>query len=96
MNLHSLTGTTDASFEGLMNTRFSWEWETRARQAWLQLSGGSPVGLTHLILGTLMRMLGLYWGLAVFMGELEGWLSEVGRVGFGCGGPAVGKVHFRT
>lgn len=43
-----------------------------------------------------MRMLGLYWGLAVFMGELEGWLSEVGRVGFGCGGPAVGKVHFRT
>lgn len=83
--------TAGVSFEVLVS-----KWVGNQREASLtSLSGGSRVGLTHLIPGAFMRILGLDWGPAVLMGslELEGWLSEVDRAGFGCGCPAVGKVR---
>lgn len=58
--------------------------------------GGLSVGRIHLIRGTLNEDTQPGLGSCCGHGELEGWLSKVDRVGFGFGGPDVGKVHFRS
>lgn len=66
-------------------------------QAWLHFfwGGGPPVGLTHLIPGTFMRILDLDWGPAVLMGSWRAGFQRWRELGLEVGNPAVGKVHFR-
>lgn len=59
------------------------------------LFGGSLVGLTHLILGTFMKILGLDWGPAVLMGSLRAGFQRWTELGLDVGVSAVGKVYVR-